>query len=128
MREYNEYVEDKFKEWNNKFEIPYGYEFQLKTMFELEEQFRETPKENVKTKRDILDMINRIYYSMYRLKEKKIIFTEIPCRQCLFFDRNIKYAPGTELMCNKPLINELIYSCNKDNNYKYYISNLIYNK
>lgn len=71
MREYSESVEKKYKEWNDKYIVPHGYEFQLKTMFELEEQFRETPKEDVKTKKDILEMIQHINGRMQRFDERK---------------------------------------------------------
>lgn len=60
MKTYSESVESKYREWKEKYNIPDRYEFQLKTMFELEEQFQEQPRENVKTKKDILDMIQNI--------------------------------------------------------------------
>lgn len=60
VREYSEYVISKYNEWTIKYNIPEHMEFELKTMFELEEQFRNQPLENVKTKRDILDMIMHI--------------------------------------------------------------------
>lgn len=60
MREYSEYVENKFNDWINKYEIPEHMEFELKSLFDLEEQFRNQPPENVKTKDILLNMIMRI--------------------------------------------------------------------
>ena len=71
MKKYSDYVENKFKEWNEKFDVPYGCEFQLKTMFELEEQFMEQSKEDIKTKQDILRMIQDLHTRMsIKLKTK----------------------------------------------------------
>ena len=130
MREYGKYIEDKYKEWNDKFEIPYMAEFQIKTMFELEEQFREQPKENVKTKRDILDMINKIYYSICRLKEKKIIFEEAPCFGCIFTSlvEGVGIRPHSIYTCIKPIHPRFREECNSENNWKHYIPISIYNK
>ena len=130
MSKYSKYVNDKFKEWNKKFEIPYGYDFQLKTMFELEEQFKEQPKENVKTKRDILDMIHKIYYNMNRLKERKIIYEEAPCSECIFSSKvkGFNTRPYTLYSCLKPTHPRFREECNLENNWKYYISTTIYDK
>jgi hypothetical protein len=132
VREYSNYVESKFIEWNKKFEIPYGYEFHLKTMFELEEQFREQPKENVKTKYDILRMIQDIYNRMSRFKERELNFKEEPCDNCIFTSKveNIEiYNDYINIYsCIKPSHPRFREVCNSKNNWKYYIPISIYNK
>ena len=117
MREYSEYVESKFIEWNNKYDIPEYFEFQLKTMFELEEQFREQPKENVKTKQDILRMIQDLHGRLqFRIKENKEIKDKVYSIKLInnenneeiidIINHNIKYLKSVYLGKGKDIIKE----------------------
>ena len=56
----NEYVEQKYVKWKEKYDIPDYEEFMLKVMFDLEHQYNNTPDEHIKTKSDILRTINDI--------------------------------------------------------------------
>ena len=56
----NEYVEQKYNKWKEKYDIPDYEEFMLKSMFDLEHQYNNTPDEHIKTKSDILRTINDI--------------------------------------------------------------------
>jgi hypothetical protein len=117
VREYSEYVESKFIEWNNKYDIPEYFEFQLKTMFELEEQFREQPKENVKTKQDILRMIQDLHGRLqFRIKENKEIKDKVYSIKLInnenneeiidIINHNIKYLKSVYLGKGKDIIKE----------------------
>ena len=74
-----EYIEEKFAFWNEKYNIPYNSVFIIRSLFELEYQFMMTPLEHVKTKRDILDMIQKINQSI-RLNPK------IECAEPMYID------------------------------------------
>ena len=60
MKDFSESVERQFSEWNKKYEIPEHMEFQIKTMFELQEEYRSIPVEYTKRKRDVLEMIMKL--------------------------------------------------------------------
>lgn len=59
-----EYVENKFKEWKEKYDVPDYYDFELRAMFALEKQFMVTPDEHVKKKYDLMKMISDIKRNM----------------------------------------------------------------
>ncbi|RNB59375.1 hypothetical protein EDM57_04325 [Brevibacillus gelatini] len=64
------YVQEQFNLWNEKFNIPFEHEYELKKYFELQHQYDNTPDEHVKTKRELLDMMNKLKYHLPRLKPK----------------------------------------------------------
>jgi len=74
-----EYIEEKCKLWNDIYLIPCDMGFMIRSMFELEYQFMTTPQEDVKTKKDILDMIHKISQST-RLKP------QIKCTEPMYVD------------------------------------------
>ena len=73
----NDYVVNKFGEWKNRYDIPDHEDFNLKMLFSLEKQYIDTPEEHIKTKRDILSMINSIKNRMsYKYFDEKTEKTE----------------------------------------------------
>ena len=74
-----EYIEEKCKLWNDIYLIPCDMGLMIRSMFELEYQFMTTPQEDVKTKKDILDMIHKISQST-RLKP------QIKCTEPMYVD------------------------------------------
>jgi len=90
-----EYIEEKCKLWNDIYLIPCDMGFMIRSMFELEYQFMTTPQEDVKTKKDILDMIHKISQST-RLKP------QIKCTEPMYVD--CIWTNGTGRDNNKVLI------------------------
>jgi hypothetical protein len=64
-----EYIESEYKKWEEKFEIRFQDEFNLKAMIELQYQFEITPKEHIKTIGDIVHTKNQIMKNL-NLKPK----------------------------------------------------------
>jgi hypothetical protein len=54
------YVESEYKKWEDKFEIPFEQEFNVKALLSLQYQFLNLPDEHIKTKADIVATISRI--------------------------------------------------------------------
>lgn len=55
-----QYVESEYKKWEEKFEIPFELDFEIKALFELQHQFINTPDEHIKTKTDLINVIGRL--------------------------------------------------------------------
>lgn len=77
-----EYVVEKCKLWNDIYIIPCDMGFIIRAMFELEYQFMTTPQEDLKTKREILDMIHKI--SQYTRLKPQIKCTEPMYVDCIW--------------------------------------------
>jgi hypothetical protein len=66
----NERVESEFKKWQERYDIPYDEEYNVKLLLQIRDEIDSTPMEHVKTKRDLNDMADRIYYHL-RLKPRE---------------------------------------------------------
>lgn len=58
------YMESEFKKWQEKFEIPFEKEFDVKALLSLQYQFMVTPDEHIKSKKDLIDAIHRLQYNL----------------------------------------------------------------
>jgi hypothetical protein len=61
--------EREFKEWKERYEIPFDQEFNVKQLLQIREEIEETPTEHVRTRKDLIDIADRIQYHM-RLNPK----------------------------------------------------------
>ncbi|PAD84865.1 hypothetical protein CHH57_02210 [Niallia circulans] len=59
-----QFIEREYESWKERFKVPYEQEFNVKAMFELQWQYSKTPSDHIKTKRDILETIQRILQGM----------------------------------------------------------------
>lgn len=64
-----EFIESEYKKWEERYEINFEQEFDLKAMIELQYQFEITPKEHIKTIGDIVHTKNQIMKNL-NLKKK----------------------------------------------------------
>lgn len=60
----SERVEREFKEWQERYEIPYTEEFNVKQLLKIREEIEETPTEHVRTRKDLIDMADKLYNHM----------------------------------------------------------------
>jgi CRISPR/Cas system-associated protein Cas7 (RAMP superfamily) len=65
-----EWVESEYKKWEERFEIPFEQEFNIKALLGLRHQFTATQDDHVKTKMDLLWSMQKIE-SHLNLKPKK---------------------------------------------------------
>jgi hypothetical protein len=63
----SENVENKFKEWKARYKFEDFYDFNVKSLLQLQEQFEQCDPEHVRTKKDLLDMILRLQGNLPRL-------------------------------------------------------------
>jgi hypothetical protein len=59
-------VDKKFEDWKKRFEFPDFYDFNIRALLQLQEDFESCPPDHVKTKRELLDMIVKIQNSLPR--------------------------------------------------------------
>jgi hypothetical protein len=79
----SERVEREFKEWQERYDIPYSEHFRVKTLLALQEEYDNiVPADNnTRTRESILKMINEIHskfpYKMFEEKKKSILYYTI---------------------------------------------------
>lgn len=61
------YVESELTKWKENYIVRHEHEFSLRAMLELQYQFKNTPDDHVKAKKDLIDTIQRILLNL-RLK------------------------------------------------------------
>jgi hypothetical protein len=64
------YIESEYKKWEEKFEIPFEKEFDVRALLSLQHQFLTLPDEHIKTKADVISTLNKLNERL-SLKEKK---------------------------------------------------------
>lgn len=70
----SERVEREFKEWKERYYIPYNQEFNVKMLLKIREEIEEIPTEHVRTRKDLIDMADRLHSRMrlnLKLPEKQ---------------------------------------------------------
>lgn len=101
-----QFIEREYKSWKERFEAPYEQEFNVKAMFELQWQYSKTPSDHIKTKRDILETIQRILEGM-KLKPN---YNTVEHRELLIFAKNytqkVNLHEMFKLMLNEKLLEE----------------------
>ncbi|MEH7116090.1 hypothetical protein V7128_01525 [Neobacillus vireti] len=70
------YIESEYKKWEEKFEIPFEQEFNIKAMLSLQHQFLTLPDDHVKAKADVMSTINSISKNLNLKKKKKLSDSE----------------------------------------------------
>lgn len=58
------YVESQLAKWRESYIVKPEQEFMLKAMFELQYQYKNTPDDHIKTKRDLIEAVQRIMSSL----------------------------------------------------------------
>lgn len=88
---YSESVEKKYQEYMDKYEIPEYYEFQLKTLLSLQEEYNEATKktpEHTKSRESLLHMIQRMQLPLNVLKERNENIVKISIEEfCYYVDK-----------------------------------------
>jgi hypothetical protein len=77
-----ERIEREYKKWEEKYEIPFEQEFEVRTIIELQDEFRSVPEDHTKRRSEIINMITHLK-GRIRLKEmplgatiyKKVLIT-----------------------------------------------------
>ena len=69
------YIESEYKKWEERFEIPFEKEFDVRALLSLQHQFLTLPEEHVKTKADVILTINKLTERL-DLKRKTVIKDE----------------------------------------------------
>ena len=71
MSEKTERIEREFVKWQEEYEIPCSDEFQVKTLLELQDEYKETPKESntVRTRENLLRMIQDLFNHLRLVKK-----------------------------------------------------------
>lgn len=101
-----QYVESEYEKWKERFKVPYEQEFNVKAMFELQWQYEKTPIEHIKTKRDILESIQRILHGMKLMPN----YNAVEHGELLIFAKNYNQKVNLhemfKLMLNEKLVEE----------------------
>lgn len=66
------YIEEKFKEWKEYYDIPFNKEFDVKALLGLQYDFNCLPHDHIKSKKDLLDAMYLIQRSISLTPKKKL--------------------------------------------------------
>jgi len=108
----SERVEREFKEWQEKYEIPFNQEFQVKTLLKLQEEYDgiECGSNTTKTREVLLHMIqdlstrlnispkirtrDKLYVDVFILDGKSKCYIYYKDKLCIIADKNIEETAG----------------------------------
>jgi uncharacterized protein YfbU (UPF0304 family) len=101
------YIEREYKKWEEKFEIPFELEFNVKALLSLQHQFMELPEEHVKTKADVMSTITRLQRDLNLKPKRKLQDNEK--REYLFIVENaIQKLNIEELLINSSKVEQVL--------------------
>lgn len=66
------YIEEKFKEWKEYYDIPFNKEFDVKALLGLQYDFNCLPHDHIKSKKDLLDAMYLIQRNINLTPKKKL--------------------------------------------------------
>lgn len=66
------YIESEYKKWEERFEIPFQQEFNVKALLSLQHQFLSLPEDHTKAKADVIKTINDLQRNLDLKPKRKL--------------------------------------------------------
>jgi hypothetical protein len=99
------FIESEYKKWEDKFEIPFEKEFDVRALLSLQHQFLSLPDEHVKTKADIIITISRLTERL-NLKKKNILKDEDKLKVIFVVDDEVNKKELSDILTKVTGVND----------------------